>query len=485
MHCETHNYHTRHKTETYAQHCKLLKDALLSKLPDLDIRINVVPPSLQDRFYSPEDPKWQSNKPIGRFRFPRVGAFEVVIRGRIVFSKLESGKWPQHSLVADWVKQVIEGLEPETRPVRPVTRDVKSRKNRRYKEDTTKSAAPGLQGSSSQGHFPQPQYRERTPSPPQQVPEPQRDSHPPRDLYQPSVPPKPSRYEDSGSYHHEEPAVPAHTDPPVSVHKGENLPPPHSAEYADDFSPPQPENSHLDPDFTEKTASKGREIRGDEEDFDALVPETDITDEMNFELPVNYTMSQTLEHENHSDKTQNVTLRSSNPAIVWVGDAVHTVQPAEKEALVLNLAASEVPGVKQCVLYLTVDGKVTDCILVNIHYKEMEDMQVPAGQEEEQEDIDVFSFEIPLNKKVKKVRNRQKITYVNGSEGDQQVEFVTIRPDLLKVKPKSVELRAGESVKVRLVFKPVSESGAETLLVKTVVNGEEGQVYQFEVTYAN
>jgi hypothetical protein len=151
----------------------------------------------------------------------------------------------------------------------------------------------------------------------------------------------------------------------------------------------------------------------------------------------------------------------------------------------LDIAASETPGIKQCVLYIAVDGKVTDCVLLNIDYKTLEELAEEEEDEEEEPAQEVFAFTIPVGKKVKKVRNKQKLPYANSTEEDQQVQFHSLLPDILKVKPKTADLHPGESIKLSLTFKPVNEAQVMQLSLSTLVNGAEGPTYRFEVTYAN
>jgi len=428
VHCETHSYHTRHKSDTYILHSKTLKDALLSRLPDLHVLINVVPPSLQDRFYSPEDPKWMGLKPVGRYRFPRVGAFEVVIKGKTVFSKLESGRWPPHGRVVDWVKQVLDGLEPDTHPLRPQTREVKSRGGKRYTASTEKASTGALKASASQDSFPAQQPRKRTPSP-LSSPKEQREtdsrkreeymspakpniagkgsSHdqfsPQGELSQmPGKPRTPPALEDrSKDMSVPQSTSPVHTDPiPPVLSPAINLPssppvnPAPADDYMDDFPPAevQPQSNPHDKDPAPAGA------REEDDDLDALVPETDFTDEMNLEIPIGHTSSQSLQQENASELPQKVTLRSSNPAVLVLAETAYTVPPGQTIDMRLDIAASDSPGVKQCVLYIAVDGKVTDCILLNINYRSAEEMA-----EEDEDQPEAFAFNIPLNKKVKKV----------------------------------------------------------------------------------
>lgn len=396
-------------------------------------------------------------KPVGRYRFPRVGAFEVIIKGKTVFSKLESGRWPPHGRVVDWVKQVLDGLEPDNRPIRPQTREVKSRGGKRYTAHPEKASATALQASASQDSFPLPKPRQRTPSPPLKrndspkaapyrapaypaefpsSPKGQKDlgsqqreeymspakpniagkgiSHdqfsPRAELPQvpakPRTPPAPENHSKDVSIPQSISAVPSDPTAPVRspVLDQPSSPPVNPApdDYMDDF-PSAEGHSQSNPHEKDPVAAPAHPVptgaREEDDDLDALVPETDFTDEMNLEIPVGHTSSQSLQQENASELPQKVTLRSSNPAVLVLPETVYTVPPGQTIDMRLDIAASDSPSVKQCVLYIAVDGKVTDCILLNINYRNLEEME----EEEEEEQPEAFAFNIPLNKKVKKV----------------------------------------------------------------------------------
>ena len=40
-------------------------------------------------------------------RFPRVGAFEVYWNGRVIYSKLRTGMWPNPNMVGKYLKELI------------------------------------------------------------------------------------------------------------------------------------------------------------------------------------------------------------------------------------------------------------------------------------------------------------------------------------------------------------------------------------------
>lgn len=153
INCENHGYHTRHRSEVYQKHHELIRESILHDCPDLKILENVVPPELENRFYSPDDPRWRGIKPVGRYRFPRVGAFEVVFKGRIVFSKLDCGFWPNNRLIARKIRDLYDGVEPDdqlTPDHRPATRSLSTRQGKR--------SDPNLLSHRSGDAFPMPDF---------------------------------------------------------------------------------------------------------------------------------------------------------------------------------------------------------------------------------------------------------------------------------------------------------------------------------------
>lgn len=73
---------------------------------------------------------------------------------------------------------------------------------------------------------------------------------------------------------------------------------------------------------------------------------------------------------------------------------------------------------------------------------------------------------------------------MNHTEEDQHLEFISSDERFLKVKHKSLTVLPGEVAKLQLKFKPVDEPVVKQLTLQTVANGQPGQVYEFEVTYA-
>ena len=71
-----------------------------------------------------------TSKP-GKYHFPRIGSFEVYFRGFIIFSKIQTVKWPLPSLIANKIKEIQDSPNENLR----------NKKKERAKR--VKSAAPG------------------------------------------------------------------------------------------------------------------------------------------------------------------------------------------------------------------------------------------------------------------------------------------------------------------------------------------------------
>ena len=85
------------------------------------------------------DSKISEKKP----NFPRIGAFEIYFQEKIVFSKLESGLWPQSTIVANKIREVLDQskLPGKSRELKP-TNILKKRKKLKNNQRTIGSLEP-------------------------------------------------------------------------------------------------------------------------------------------------------------------------------------------------------------------------------------------------------------------------------------------------------------------------------------------------------
>ena len=112
-HCERHQWCTKHNVAKYLQYYAACRDQLVAAKPGLAVCANVVPPGMEGKFYA--SPESDVVVVPGKLGWPRIGAFEVYYRGKRVFSKLETGLWPQPGLIAQKIREIDEEMEREAR----------------------------------------------------------------------------------------------------------------------------------------------------------------------------------------------------------------------------------------------------------------------------------------------------------------------------------------------------------------------------------
>lgn len=343
--------------------------------PEVNVQENVVPAELENRFYSPEDPRWRGLKPVGRYRFPRVGAFEVVFRGRIVFSKLDGGLWPNNRTVSRKIRDLLDGVEPEDlqESQRPATRSLSTRQGKR--------------GDSNL------------------------------------------------------PSVRSHDAFPTA---------------------PRGQFSH-----TEKL-SASQPLAGE-----LGMPGSYVTEEIPVELHLNMKGNHEVPQTNETGRRQTVTMKCDDEALLQVPDYPLLIEPGATIHIPLIFAESPVETVRKCVAYVYIDGRVAECLKFTVFYKEYTN---PADRVLE----GCSHMTLPLDTKVKR-----HFSYVNHTDTEQHVQFLSSDKQLLKVKKQEVTVLPGEGVRVDVKFKKVKEAGTHRLALDVMVDGKQGPVYEFEATYGN
>jgi len=134
-HCGRHQWCTMHVEEKYSSYFNACRREIQDLSPEVSVRDNEVPPTLRNKFVEESAGALPS---LGKVSFPRMGAFEVYLRGKALFSKLESGHWPHPGLIAAKVKEALDQFRlpppiPESRRTakkKKLKRKKKSRKNR-------------------------------------------------------------------------------------------------------------------------------------------------------------------------------------------------------------------------------------------------------------------------------------------------------------------------------------------------------------------
>lgn len=101
--CKTHQWCTNHDEDKYIQYFTMCKNVITRTCSRVTVSQNEVPLGFQDKFVA--DPNISH---FGRYHFPRIGAFEVYFRGKLIFSKIESMKWPHPGKVAEKIKEIQE-----------------------------------------------------------------------------------------------------------------------------------------------------------------------------------------------------------------------------------------------------------------------------------------------------------------------------------------------------------------------------------------
>ena len=103
MGCNGHKWCTNHDENKYATYFSSCKTAILRICPHVTVVENQVPLGFQNKFITDS-----TISEFGKFHFPRIGAFEVYFRGAIVFSKIQSMKWPLPINIANKIKDIQE-----------------------------------------------------------------------------------------------------------------------------------------------------------------------------------------------------------------------------------------------------------------------------------------------------------------------------------------------------------------------------------------
>lgn len=100
--CPSHNWCTKHDESKYLSYYESCKKHIKDLIPELEIIQNQIPVHLVSKFTTSDPRPWE-----GKMAFPRLGSFEVYYKNKTVFSKLESGAWPQPSVLASKLNELI------------------------------------------------------------------------------------------------------------------------------------------------------------------------------------------------------------------------------------------------------------------------------------------------------------------------------------------------------------------------------------------
>ena len=110
--CSTHGWCTKHDESKYQSYFENCKAKILVICPEVQVVANQIPIAFSNKFtYSDDSKPWE-----GKHSFPRIGAFEIYFKDKIIFSKLETGLWPQSTIIAKKIRELLDQIKLPPRP---------------------------------------------------------------------------------------------------------------------------------------------------------------------------------------------------------------------------------------------------------------------------------------------------------------------------------------------------------------------------------
>lgn len=150
--CKQHSWNTRHDEAKYLNFFNLIAEGVQSVKPEVRVLRNQIPKAYvdYDLYYNlipNEDPNAKTFDQL-----PRVGAFEVSYKGKLIFSKLLSCRWPHISKVANKCLGMIDAIENGEDPSEFFADPIKRSQGKNTSTQNTKSRT--LRSSTSNGSRP-------------------------------------------------------------------------------------------------------------------------------------------------------------------------------------------------------------------------------------------------------------------------------------------------------------------------------------------
>lgn len=153
--CSSHSWCTKHDETKYSSYYENCKGKIVAICPEVQIVANQIPLAFKKKFSDDENSKpWE-----GKFCFPRIGAFEIYFQDKIIFSKLETGLWPQSAVVANKIREILNSSKiPQKNSQFVKSNILKKRKKKSWKPRDIKSIEPNssrkysFRGKSSTPH---------------------------------------------------------------------------------------------------------------------------------------------------------------------------------------------------------------------------------------------------------------------------------------------------------------------------------------------
>jgi Rdx family len=122
--CSDHAWCTKHDESKYKSYFESCKGKILVSCPEVQVVANQIPLAFNSKFSEASKP-WE-----GRHSYPRIGAFEIYFKDKIIFSKLESGLWPQSTIVADKIREILDQSKLPSKPREANNPEVLKKRNK-------------------------------------------------------------------------------------------------------------------------------------------------------------------------------------------------------------------------------------------------------------------------------------------------------------------------------------------------------------------
>ncbi|OMJ77792.1 hypothetical protein SteCoe_22542 [Stentor coeruleus] len=130
--CKTHQWCTNHDESKYIQYFTACKNGIDKSCLGVTVAENEIPLGFQRKFVT--DP---NTSQFGKYHFPRIGSFEVYFRGKLIFSKIETMKWPHPGIIVEKIKE-IQHAPQKTQARKKVSKGKRVKSNLPFKRKKAK-----------------------------------------------------------------------------------------------------------------------------------------------------------------------------------------------------------------------------------------------------------------------------------------------------------------------------------------------------------
>lgn len=142
VNCSSHNWCTNHDEEKYKDYFTKFQNSVQNIRPDISVKSNVMP------LITPENNATFTSNPLSfKNHFPRIGSFEIYFRGKCIFSKLSSMKWPNPIQISEKIHEIIEKPHSDSKTIDKKSKTYRigstfSKRGKSYKGKKMKSRNP-------------------------------------------------------------------------------------------------------------------------------------------------------------------------------------------------------------------------------------------------------------------------------------------------------------------------------------------------------